>query len=133
MLNPDNWDILWFQEYRTENGLVNYISGDFNCDTKQDYALLLANANNELAVWVIQSNNDDYQFEKIHVLGQIHTPVSLGIELIPKGKLDYINLDVEESKTINLNCPGIQIAHFERAAVTYFWNNGKFESVQTAD
>lgn len=133
LIRPENWDNLWFQYYKSESKLVNYISGDFNCDTRQDYALLLSNGNNEIAVWAIISKDNTYQAIKIHELGLLKTPIQNGLELIPKGTIDYLDLDSEEFKVLKISCDAIQIMYFESAAVAYYWQNGKFESVQTAD
>lgn len=38
---PSTWDKIWFNEYKKEGFLVNYIYADFNGDGKTDLALLL--------------------------------------------------------------------------------------------
>lgn len=42
LMNPNSWENFWFKQYQKDSSLVNYITADFNCDEKMDYALLLA-------------------------------------------------------------------------------------------
>jgi len=133
LIAPNYWDNFWFHEYKKHNSLVSFIKGDFNCDKKDDYVLMLVDKNEEIAVWIIQTNGINYKNVLLHEFSQLEKPIEYGIEFVPKGKLDYIDLDIEEAGTIDIQCPGIQVMHFESAAVTYFWENGKYSSVQTAD
>jgi hypothetical protein len=133
LINPSKWDSFWFKQYQKDSSLVNYVPADFDCDGKEDYALLLANPKGEAAVWVLQSVGTSYQPFKLQDVETSENPIDVGIELIPKGKLDYIDLDDENTKSMRLKCPAIQMLFFERGAVTYYWDKNKFKSVQTGD
>ena len=133
LLKPADWEMSWFNEYKKKSSLVSYCTADFNCDGKDDYAIMLGNNKNEITVWIIQSDNNNYKTVRLDELGQIRSPIQFGIDTIPKGKLDYIDLDVENVKTINIKCPAVQVVYFESAAVAYYWEKGKYQSVQTAD
>ncbi|PSR54250.1 hypothetical protein AHMF7605_12305 [Adhaeribacter arboris] len=131
---PIQWENFWFKEYKDDSVLVNYLSGDFNCDSKSDYAFLLQNKNNkQYAVWVLQSKQGKLSVIKLHDLGESEQPLQFGIELVPKGPLFYIDFENDNPKPIKLKCPGIQVSFFETAAVTYYWKSNKFESVTTGD
>jgi len=131
---PAQWEDFWFKEYKKDGVLVNYISSDFNCDNKSDYAFLLQNQRNkQYAVWVVQSNDDEINVINLHEFGKAEFPLQFGIELIPKGPLSYIDFENDDPKPINLKCPGVQVVFFEKGAEAYYWKNNKYESVTTGD
>lgn len=132
-MNPNEWESFWFEHYRKDSALVNYVPADFNCDSKKDYAFLLKNSKGELAVWILQSNGGGYNTFKIHEIETDRKPIDVGIELVEKGKVEYIDLNAESIKSINLKCSAVQVLFFERGAVTFYWSKDKFESVQTGD
>ncbi|WP_158827192.1 hypothetical protein [Mucilaginibacter lacusdianchii] len=113
--------------------LVNYVSADFNGDHKLDYALILEDTKNDFAVWVLQSEGSAYQAIRLHEIEGATLPIDMGLELVPKGELDYIDLDADDTKTITLKYQALQVSFFERAAATYYWQNGKYKSVTTGD
>ena|SRR5688572_3702512 len=131
--NPNTWDAVWFNGYKKDSALVNYVAADFNCDNKQDYALLLTNAKKEFTIWVLQSQNEGYKPIRLYELGNMEKPLEVGIELVAKGAINYLDENAEDVKSITLKCPAIQVMFFEKAAVTYYWENGKYNEVQTGD
>jgi hypothetical protein len=131
--NPNTWEAVWFDSYKKDSVLVNYVSADFNCDSKQDYALLLINEKQEFAIWVLQSQNEDYKPIRLYDLGNMGKPLEVGIEHFGKGALNYLDENAEDVKSIMLKCPAIQVMFFEKTAVTYYWENGKYNEVQTGD
>ena len=130
---PGNWDAFWFKEYKKDSVLVNYITGDFNCDGKKDYSLLLANAKEGFAVWVLQSAKETYEAIKLVEFGQMERPVEVGLQFTEVGELNYLYENAEDVKSVTLKCPAISVLYFEKAAVTYYWENGKYVEVQTGD
>lgn len=131
---PSEWDALWFQTYRSTNSLVNFISGDFNCDAQNDHALLLSSkSDSSLAVWIIHSGNNGLTSIKLEEYGKPDNHIQLGLELVEAGDLNYIDPDVDEPKSIKMKCLGIQVVYFEKAAITYYWDKDKYSSVQTGD
>jgi len=130
---PGLWDRLWFTEYNKEGFLVDYIYADFNGDGKTDYAFLLMNKK-KYAVWVLQSVDSDYKPIKLLTIGDLkEATINIGIELCPKGQLDYLNLENDNTKPIDLKNPAITIQEFESMAETYYWEDGKYKSVTTGD
>jgi hypothetical protein len=131
---PSTWDKFWFTNYKKQNTLVNYIAADFNGDRKNDYCLILKNKQNIFAVWVLQSDKKDYLPIKLYETSSKTLPIEIGLELIPKGKLNYIDFDNDKTpKPIDLHNPAIQVVFFETSAQTYYWKNGKYLSVTTGD
>lgn len=132
--HPGEWDALWFQTYKTPNSLVNFISGDFNCDGEKDYALLLTNkVDASLAAWIIQSGPDGYTGIKLEDYDKQENHIQLGLELIPPGSLNYMDLDSDEEQVLKLECSAVQVSYFEKGATTYYWNKDQYSSVVTGD
>lgn len=132
--DPSEWDNLWFQSYKSPNSLVNYIRGDFNCDQKEDYGLLLSDKTNSIAAWIIHSDENGYSGVKLEDIGTFDNHIQVGLELVEAGDLNYIDPDIEdEPKPIRLKCPAVQVVYFEKGAATYYWDNGKYNSVITGD
>lgn len=132
--NPNTWENLWFNEYKKDSVLVNYIPADFNGDAQTDYALILKSGQHKYAVWVLQSDGDHYKAIKLHETPYKTIPIDMGIEPIAKGKLNYIDFDSDKEPTpIDLKNTAIQIVYFEQSAETYYWQGGKYLSVTTGD
>jgi hypothetical protein len=132
--SPPVWDKFWFNEYKKNGYLVNYTYADFNGDNKTDYAFIL-DSNKVFAVWILQSSGNKYKAVKLQDLGGPTETIDVGIDLVPKGKLDYIDLDNDNDnpKPINLKHPALTVESFERAAETYYWEGGQYKSVTTGD
>ncbi|WP_352432882.1 hypothetical protein [Mucilaginibacter sp. PAMB04168] len=62
-------------------------------------------------------------------------PLKIGLELIDKGKLNYLSMDegADDIKTLDLKHQAIQVSNFEASAETYYWKDGKYQSVTTGD
>jgi hypothetical protein len=131
--DPSNWEKFWFKEYMKNGNFVVFISGDFNCDDITDYVFLLQNKENDFAVWILQSEHSDFSPIKLYNIGKRASRLDIGIELVPKGRLFYIDFENDNPPPITLKCPGIQIVSFERAASTYYWDNGIYKTVITGD
>ena len=130
---PDSWERFWFKEYKKDTVLVNYISADFNGDGRKDYAFILNDAKREFATWVLQSKNGDYELIKLNSIKTVNGKTDMGLQIIPKGKLNYIDFDSDNDKYVMLKFPAIQVEFFEQSAETYYWQNGKYKSVTTGD
>ncbi|RVU02387.1 hypothetical protein EOD41_00145 [Mucilaginibacter limnophilus] len=133
--SPDSWEKYWFHAYKKDSALVDYVNGDFNGDSKSDYALLLENEQHAFTVWVLQSDGNDYKAIKLLELNEATLPLDIGLELIDKGKLNYLSMDegADDIKTIDLEHHAIQVSNFEASAETYYWKDGKYQSVTTGD
>jgi hypothetical protein len=133
--SPDSWEKYWFHAYKKDNALVDYVNGNFNGDSKPDYALLLENEQHVFIVWVLQSDGNDYKAIQLLELSEATLPLDIGLELIDKGKLSYLSMDegADDIKTLDLRYQAIQISNFEASAETYYWKDGKYQSVTTGD
>lgn len=130
---PDKWEKFWFNHYRKDNTLVNFAFGDFNGDGRHDYAFILQKEKKDFALWILQSNHDTYQTIKLIQYVDISQPLDFGIELVPAGRLNYIDFDADEVKSLKLKNSAIQVLYFERGAETFYWNQNLYKSVTTAD
>jgi hypothetical protein len=133
--SPNTWEKYWFHAYKKENALVDYVSADFNGDSKPDYALLLKNEQHAFIIWVLQSDSNDYKAIELTEVTEATLPLNTGLELINKSKLNHLSMDegADNIKTIDLKHPAIQVSYFEASAETYYWKDGKFQSVTTGD
>lgn len=129
---PSSWEVYWDQ-YKKDSTLVNYVSSDFNGDLKPDYAFILKNSKKIFAVWVLQSKGKNYQAIKLYQLTQDQLPLEIGIELLPKGDLNYLNLEQDKFGHVKLRNSAIQVVFFEQAAEAYYWEKDKYRSVTTGD
>jgi len=102
----------------------NLIKGDWNGDGRTDYAVLLQNrkiAEKRITV-VLMKNKSGY---KTYVLDANDCLMS-----VKKGKRDY---DFEARKTFRYRTDAIFSYIWEKAGVSYVWNNGKFRMIATSD
>ena len=133
--SPDTWEKYWFNAYKKDNALVDYVNGNFNGDGKPDYALLLENDQHAFIIWVLQSGVNDYKAIELKELTEATSPLNIGLELIGKGKLNYLSMNenADDIKTLDLKYQAIQVSYFEASAETFYWKNGKYQSVTTGD
>jgi len=130
---PSSWEKIWFDEYKKGGSFIDYTFADFNGDGKTDYAFIL-DSNKVYAFWVLQSEVNKYIPMKLVNIGASKDSVfNIGISLYPKGKLDYIDFDNDNPEPIHLKNPAITIEELESMAETYYWKDGKYESVTTGD
>lgn len=130
--HPSLWDKFWFNSYMKNGNLVNYISGDFNCDDIIDYAFILQNKQKEIAIWVLQSEGAKFLTIKLLPIGKVPR-IEIGIEKQKKGIISYIDPQNETMPSISLKCEAITVISFEKAAETYYWKNGHYKSIATGD
>lgn len=125
---PDKWGY-WFNEFKTSNNLVNFISGDFNCDKQTDYALILAGKQKELSVWVFFAKNNSFEKIKLEDFGDDSGEIIFGLSVLKPGihKYDW------NPEPVKINCQAIETIYFEKASSAYYWDKGKFKSITTSD
>ena len=132
---PRRWDTLWFRQYKSDSNLVNYISGDFDCNEKKDYAILFKKASGVIAAFAFLSTGHTFKAVELMDLGKDSGEhIEVGLELLPPGDYNYIEADSEEDPLpIRIKCNSVQVLHFERAAKTFYWEKGKMNSITTGD
>jgi hypothetical protein len=130
--SPSRWDNYWFIQYKKDSSLVNYVSGDFNCDRKKDHALILTE-NGTIAVYAFLAGETGFKKERLETYGSDNGElIDIGLELLKPGKYEHLDGD-NQPPPANIKCAAIQLVYFEKAAVTYYWEKGKFKSIQTGD
>ncbi|HEX8332100.1 MAG TPA: hypothetical protein VF622_05730 [Segetibacter sp.] len=132
---PNRWDTVWFNQYKSDSTLVNYISGDFDCNGMKDYALLFKKANGVLAAYAFLSTDNLFKAAELVDLGKDEGEhIEIGLELLPPGKYNHIDpVSDEDPPPVTIKCNSVQVLNFERAAETFYWEKGKFKSITTGD
>lgn len=132
---PSRWDTVWFNQYKSDTTLVNYISGDFDCNKKKDYALLFKKASDEIVAYAFLSTGDTFKPIKLMDFGKDSgEPIEIGLELLPPGNYNHIDPESEEEPPpVRIKCNSVQVLNFERAAETFYWEKSKLKSIITGD
>ncbi|HSU29233.1 MAG TPA: hypothetical protein VLJ68_12690 [Chitinophagaceae bacterium] len=123
------WEKYWWDQYKKDKSLVNYVSGDFNCDNKTDYSMILTDPRGAVAAWVFMAKGNDFEKTMLEQADIEEGPIAIGIDLLKKGKQG----DMITNKTADIKCDGVSIVFFERAQHSYYWEKGKFKMIQTGD
>ena len=107
---------------------ADLIKGDFNDDSKEDYAALIKpyNTNNGFLV-VLLKNDSSYDLVKLQEVG-FHKDNVLFLD--EKGNEMY---DFETEDTFLLPDDGICLGVYEITGVTYYMKNGKFTVFVSSD
>jgi hypothetical protein len=130
---PAKWESYWFNQYKKDSSLVNFLTSDFNCDGKKDYALILREKKGTLSSYAIVSNATGFSKHKLEDLGEEMDKIGTGLELVLPATIHHIDDSDGEPPSLQLKCPAIQIIWFEQAARTFYWEKNKFKYVQTGD
>jgi hypothetical protein len=130
--DPSKWDKYWWDQYKKNKALVNYLPGDFNCDSQPDHALILTDRKGNVAAWVLIAKNNGFEKVKLNGYENISSgPIGIGLEILPKG--EHGDLNHEKAKKVSVKCEGVTVTYFEKAARSYYWENGKMKWIQTGD
>ena len=131
--HPARWGKVWFNDYKTQHTLVNFTTGDFNCDQKKDYAMLMQNQVGDLAVWLVQAVDKGFEKHKLTEYGKASGPIEIGLQLLPPGEYNQIELEEENTSAVTFPCQAIQVIAFEKSAEAYYWDKAGYKSIQTGD
>jgi hypothetical protein len=126
---PDKWDKYWFNEFKDSDNLVNFVSSDFNCDKRIDYALILEDRQEQLATWVFFAEKISFSKIKLEDMGGGMEEIIFGLSDLKPGiyKNDWT------PKPVKINCQAVEIIYFEKASSAYYWDKGKFKWIITSD
>ncbi len=131
---PDRWDTVWFNQYKNEVNLVNYVTGDFDCNNQKDFAILFKKADGVIAAYAFISLGKSFQaFELIDFGKDSDEQLEFGLELLPPGKYNYMDPESDEAPSVKIKCNAVQILNFEKGAETFYWEKGKVKSIMTGD
>lgn len=136
---PDRskWYPQLFNKYKTDRSLVNYISEDFDCNGKKDYALLLDKGGGVLAVVAFLSTGTSFTTveltENINYGGHAAEKIEFALTLYKPGKYNTSDPDIAiEARHINLKCYAIGIGLFEELFEGYndvfYWDKKELKS-----
>lgn len=132
--SPDRWDSVWYNQYKNNGILVNYLKGDFDCNKEPDYALLFKRSDGNLVVYAFLMSDKIFRKYKLIDFGKDEGQlINYGIDLIEPGKINYFDPESDDSPFIVSECNAIQVFIFEKGAETFYWENGKLKSVPTGD
>lgn len=112
---PDKWDKNDFNEFKTANSLVNFVSGDFNCDERIDYALILADERNQAAIWAFFGEKNGFKKIKVEDAGDFSERVGFGLSILEPGE----HGGEWNPKPVKIKCQAIEEVIFEKAATAY--------------
>jgi hypothetical protein len=127
-----DWQKRWWDEYKKDKTLVNYVSGDFNCDGKQDHSMILTDEKNNIGAWAFLANQNSFDTVKLDQFENPGNQIGAGLQILPKGKHAHLDMDNPNIK-VEVKCEGITVIFFEKAARSYYFENGKLRWIQTAD
>jgi hypothetical protein len=132
--DPTAWEKYWFDEYKKEKSLVNFITSDFNCDNVADHALILLNQKGDIGVWAFLARDGSFEKTKLDQFENLSGgPIGAGLLILEKGEHSYLGPEGEIEKPVKVNCEGVTVIFFEKAARSYYWENGKVKAIQTGD
>jgi hypothetical protein len=131
---PNLWEKFWFDDYQTGKFLVNFISADFNCDGATDHALILLNQKNDIGAWAFLAKDSSFEKTKLDEFENwTDGRIDCGLLVLERGEQHHISADDETAKTVKVNCEGVTVIFFEKAARSYYWEKGKVKAIQTGD
>lgn len=135
----NKWHPQLFNKYKTDSSLVNYISGDFDCNGKKDHALLLDKGKGILAVVAFLSKGDSFStVELTENINREGEKIEFVLTLFKPGSYNTIDPDIEPaSRHVSLKCYGIGIGFFkelyEGGNDVYYWEKDELRSCLIED
>ncbi len=116
---PESWDDSSFNKYRSDSSQINYISGDFNCDKKIDYALILKDSADNFSAFTILSFDDNYYHQELENNGNTKSgKLDFGLVLLPPGAIEH-----SEGPPTITECAAIQKIYTNRGSKKiYYWD-----------
>ena len=130
--DPSAWEKRWWDYYKTNVTLVNYMPGDFNCDGAKDYAMVLTNRNNNVAAWAFLAKGNSFENKKLDEFQNISGQIGCGLMPLHAGKHGDLNNE-DVNYRVDVKCPGITLVFFEKAARSYYLEKGKVKWIQSGD
>jgi hypothetical protein len=132
--DPSAWEKYWFDQYTKDKSLVNFISGDFNCDGATDHALVLLHQKGDIGAWAFLARDSSFEKTKLDQFEHLSSGlIEIGLELLEKGEHGHLGEDGEMAKPAIVKCEGVTVIFFEKAARSYYWEKGKLKAIQTGD
>lgn len=140
--NHPTWSVpnehLWypqlFNKYKTGSSLVNYVSGDFDCNGKKDVALIVDNGKNGLAAVAFLGVDNGFKTVELTEFGRPGEKIEFVLTLYKPGRYNIADPDVGPSdpKIVNFKCTGVGVGKFkelyEGGDDVYYWEQDHLRS-----
>lgn len=132
--NEHMWYPQLFHKYKTDSSLVNYVSGDFDCNGKKDVVLIVDNGKNGLAVVAFLGVDNGFKTVELTELGRPAEKIEFVLTLYKPGRYNIADPDLGPSdpKIVNFKCNGVGVGKFkelyEGGDDVYYWEQDHLRS-----
>lgn len=126
------WDPKWFNKYKKGENTVYSVQADLDGNGQKDGAYILEDTEKQFAVWAFLRNDDTYKPVKIYAIQRLKDkPLHVGLGVLPPGS--YADINSADLHKVTTQKPAIHVLFFETASKAYYYENGKFQLIQTGD
>lgn len=129
-------DLQMFWAERYQNVSPGCVDADFNGDGLSDFALLLKGEKDGLPfldlVVLLQTNRDEYRAVRLDTLKDRLKSYSVR-SVQPRALVSWEDRMLPTAKRATMEHVGFELQLFEAASRVYYWKDGAFVSVQTAE
>jgi len=132
--NQNMWHPQLFKKYSGDSTLVNYVSGDFNCDGLKDYALLVDKGNNMLAAVAFIKQGNSFKTQELTEFPYRNTErIEDHLKVFTPGSYKTEDPDIDPAdRKLTLKCAAVAIGPFkelyEGGKDVYYWEKGELRS-----
>ncbi|MGV3588716.1 MAG: hypothetical protein ACO1OF_17055 [Adhaeribacter sp.] len=132
--NENMWYPQLFNKYKTDSSLVNYITGDFDCNGKKDQALIVDKGKNSLSAVIFLKVGNSFETVKLTEIGAADEKIEFVLTLYKPGRYNIIDPDLSPSdlNTVDFKCNGVGIGKFkelyEGGNDVFYWNRNQLQS-----
>lgn len=132
--NENRWYPKLFNKYKTDSSLVNYISGDFDCNGKRDEIMIVDKGKNVLSVVAFLRVNDSFKTVELTEIGSPGEKIEFVLTLYKPGRYNIVDPDLSpsDSKIANFTCNGAGIGKFKElydgGNDVFYWNQNQLRS-----
>ena len=128
------WHPQLFKKYTKDSSLVNYVSGDFNCDGLKDYALLLDKGNNMLSAVAFLKQGSSFKTQELTEFPyRSFDRIEDHLVIYEAGTYNISDPDIEpKDRRVKLTCTAVGIGLFkelyEGGKDVYYWQGQHLQS-----
>jgi hypothetical protein len=132
--NENMWYPQLFHKYKTDSSLVNYISGDFDCNGQNDQVLIVDKGKNMLSVVAFLRVGDSFKTVELTEIGPAGEKIEFVLTLYKPGRYQIADPDLgpSDSKIANFKCNGVGIGKFkelyEGGNDVFYWDHNELRS-----
>lgn len=132
--NENMWYPKLFSKYKTGSSLVNYLSGDFDCNGKKDQALIVDKGKNILSAVAFLKIDNSFKTVELTEIGPAGEKIEFVLTLYKPGHYKIVDPDLSPSdpKIVNFKCNGVGIGKFnelyEGGRDVFYWDQNQLRS-----